>query len=85
MDKSRSIAILDPSSEAGMMYLSAAIAIGTSCIAAAIALQSVVSAGFAAAVERPEMRSFMIIMAGLAEGIAIYGLLIAILILTTAR
>ena len=73
------------SGEVSLPCLSASIAVGLSCLAAAIALKGVVTAGFAAMVERPEIRSFVLILGGLAEGIAIYGLLIAILILTAAH
>ncbi len=65
----------------GIATIAAGIAVTGSCIGAGIALRSVASAGFAASVEKPELKSWMFIMGGLAEGIAIYGLLIAILIL----
>jgi len=65
----------------GLVTLSASISVTGSCMAAGIALRSVASSGFAAAVEKPELKSYMFIIGGLAEGIAIYGLLIAIMIL----
>mgnify|MGYP003874741711 CR=1 FL=1 len=65
----------------GLVALSAGIAVASSTIASAIALRSVASAGFAASVERPELTSYLLILSGLAEGIAIYGLLVAILLL----
>jgi len=68
--------------EIGLEYVSAVIPVAASTLAAAIALHAVASAGFAAATERPELRGLVMIMAGLAEGIAIYGLLISILILS---
>ncbi|RLF22941.1 MAG: hypothetical protein DRN15_06570 [Thermoprotei archaeon] len=61
--------------------LAAAMAVSVSCLAAGLALRAVVTAGFAASAERPELRGLVMIMGGLAEGIAIYGLLVAILIL----
>ena len=64
-----------------LVYIGASLAVGLSCIGAGYALSSTVKAGFAAIVEKPELRGFFLIMAGLAEGIAIYGLLIAILML----
>jgi len=67
--------------EAGLGYLSAGIAVGMSCIGASIAVKAAVTAGVAAIVEKPELFGKTIIYAGLAEGIAIYGLLIAIMIL----
>ena len=62
-------------------FLAAAIATSLSCISAAIALRAVSTAGFAASAERPELKVYMLILGGLAEGIAIYGLLTAIMIL----
>jgi len=61
--------------------LAGAIAVVGSTIASGIALRSVATAGFAAAAEKPELATWMLIMGGLAEGIAVYGLLLAILIL----
>ncbi len=61
--------------------LAAAIGLVGSTFAAGIALRGVATAGFAAMVERPEVRTWLLIMGGLAEGIAVYGLLLAILIL----
>ncbi len=60
--------------------LAAAIGLFGSTIAAGIALKGVATAGFAAMVENPETKTWMLIMGGLAEGIAVYGLLLAILI-----
>jgi len=68
--------------EIGLVCLASALSVLGSCIAAGIALKAVVTAGFAAMVERPELRTYTLIFAGLAEGIAIYGLLIAIMILS---
>ncbi len=59
----------------------AAIGLLGSTIGAGIALKGVATAGFAAMVESPETKTWMLIMGGLAEGIAVYGLLLAILIL----
>ena len=68
--------------EVGLVCLASAVSVLGSCLAAGIALKAVVTAGFAAMVERPELRTYTLIFAGLAEGIAIYGLLIAIMILS---
>ena len=70
-----------PSDPEPMVYIGAGVAVGLSCIGAGYALSSVAKAGFAAIVEKPELRGFFLIIAGLAEGIAIYGLLIAILMI----
>ncbi len=64
-----------------MLYLGAGLAVGLACIGAGYALGHATKAGFAAIIEKPELRGFVLIMAGLAEGIAIYGLLIAIIML----
>ncbi|QOJ78301.1 ATPase [Infirmifilum lucidum] len=61
--------------------LAGAIAVAGSTLASGIALRGVATAGFAAAAEKPELTTWMLIMGGLAEGIAVYGLLLAILIL----
>jgi len=61
--------------------LAAAIAVTGSTLAAGIALSSVAKAGLAAYVEKPDVKTWLLILGGLAEGIAIYGLLLAILIL----
>jgi V/A-type H+-transporting ATPase subunit K len=62
-------------------FLAAAIAITVSCLSAGAAIYGVATSGFAASAEKPELRTFMLILGGLAEGIAIYGLLVAIMIL----
>jgi len=62
-------------------YISAAMAVGASSIAAGIAVALVGSAAMGAVSERPEMAGRALIFVGLAEGIAIYGLIVAIMIL----
>jgi V/A-type H+-transporting ATPase subunit K len=62
-------------------YLSAAIAVGLACIASAYAVARIGSAGLGAVSEKPELTGRVLIFLGLAEGIAIYGLIIAIMIL----
>lgn len=66
----------------GLGLLSAAIAVGGSCLGAGIAIYGAASAGAAAIAERPETSVWVLILAGLGEGVAIYGLLIAIIILS---
>jgi len=61
--------------------LSAALAVGLSSLAAAYAVGRVGSAAVGALTEKPELMGRVLILVGLAEGIAIYGLIIAILIL----
>ena len=62
-------------------FMAAAVATGLSTIAAAIAVGLVGSSAMGAMSERPEMAGRALIFVGLAEGIAIYGLIIAIMIL----
>ena len=63
-------------------YLAAGIAIAGSCLGAGIALWGATSAGAAALVEKPALAVWILILAGLSEGVAIYGLIVAILILS---
>ncbi len=74
---------LDPEDK-GLIFLAAAISVAGSCLASGIALKGVAMAGFAASTERPELTTYVLILGGLAEGIAIYGLLVAIMILGRA-
>jgi V/A-type H+-transporting ATPase subunit K len=62
-------------------FIAAALATGLSSLGAAIAVASVGSAAIGAIAEKPELLGRALIMVGLAEGIAIYGLIISILIL----
>lgn len=62
-------------------FMAAAVATGLSSLAAGIAVASVGSAAIGALAEKPELLGRSLIMVGLAEGIAIYGLIISILIL----
>lgn len=70
-----------PSNVMGMGLLAAALSTGISAIAAGIAVAMVGSAAMGAVAERPEVMGRSIIFVGLAEGIAIYGLIISIMIL----
>lgn len=65
----------------GWAFLAASIATGLSAIAAGIAVAHVGAAAVGAISEKPEMAGKALIYVGLAEGIAIYGLIIAIMIL----
>jgi len=62
-------------------FVSAALATGASALGAAYAVARVGSAAVGALTEKPELLGRVLILVGLAEGIAIYGLIIAILIL----
>jgi V/A-type H+-transporting ATPase subunit K len=69
------------SSAAGFAMLSAAIAVGASSIGAAIAVGYTGAAALAAISEKPEMFGRVMVIVGLAEGIAIYGLIVAVILL----
>ncbi|MBF0330484.1 MAG: H+transporting two-sector ATPase C subunit [Candidatus Omnitrophica bacterium] len=62
-------------------FLSAAIAVVGGSVAAGIAVAYVGAAAVGAVTEKPEILGRVLIFVGLAEGIAIYGLIIAIMIL----
>ncbi|MEW5790275.1 MAG: ATP synthase subunit C [Pseudomonadota bacterium] len=62
-------------------YLAAALATGISTLGAGYAVGAVGSAAVGAMAEKPELLGRLLILIGLAEGIAIYGLIISILIL----
>ena len=70
-----------PADVVGWGFLSAALATGASALGAAYAVARVGSAAVGALTEKPELLGRVLILVGLAEGIAIYGLIIAILIL----
>ncbi|MEJ2508387.1 MAG: ATP synthase subunit C [Gammaproteobacteria bacterium] len=62
-------------------YIAAALATGMSSLGAGYAVGVVGSAAVGALAEKPELLGRVLILVGLAEGIAIYGLIISILIL----
>lgn len=65
----------------GIAYIASALAVGLSTIAGGIAVGLVGAAAMGAVGEKPEISGKALIFLGLAEGIAIYGLIIAIMIL----
>jgi V/A-type H+-transporting ATPase subunit K len=71
----------EPVSFAGDKFIGAGIAVAGSTIGAGIALSGTASSGLAAVVEKSEMATWLLLIAGLSEGIAIYGLIISIIIL----
>jgi len=80
-----SAATQEPTTDAGgtKLYglIAASLAVGLSGLAAGIAIFGTTSAGMAATAERPELTTWVLILAGLGEGLAIYGLVVAIMIL----
>lgn len=69
------------SSTASWAFMAAALAAGVSTLAAGYAVATVGSAAVGALAEKPELLGRVLILVGLAEGIAIYGLIVAVLIL----
>lgn len=66
----------------GLGLIAAALAIGLSAIGSGIAVAVVASSAVGAISENPSLLGKTVIFAGLAEGIAIYGLIIAIMIIS---
>jgi V/A-type H+-transporting ATPase subunit K len=64
-----------------MGFLAAALAVGIGCAGAGYAVAHVGAASVGAMSERPELSGRALIFVGLAEGIAIYGLIVSVMIL----
>lgn len=62
-------------------FMAAALSTGLSSLSAGYAVASVGTAAMATLAEKPELLGRTLIIIGLAEGIAIYGLIVSILIL----
>ena len=69
----------------GSALLGAAIAVAGSAIGAGIAVAYTGAAALAAMCERPELFGRAMVVVGLAEGIAIYGLIVALILVGEAR
>ena len=65
----------------GLGYLSAALVTGVACVASGIAVSSAASAALGAVSENEGVLGKALIFVGLAEGIALYGLIISFMIL----
>lgn len=68
----------------GLIFIAAAVCVGFSSLAAGWAVSTVGAAAMGAISEKPELAGRALIFVGLAEGIAIYGLIVAIMILGKA-
>ena len=68
-------------SSTGWGLIAAALSVGLSSLGAGIAVSGVGSAAMGAVSERPELMGRSLIYVGIAEGIAIYGLIVSIMIL----
>ena len=66
---------------AGIKYLAAAIAVGLACLAGGIAVAKIGSSAMGAMSENPELSGKALPFVGLAEGICLWGMLVAVLIL----
>ena len=71
----------ETSSNTMWKYIAAALAVGISCIAGGIAVGQIGSAAMGAMSENPELSGKALPYAGLAEGICLWGFLVALLIL----
>jgi V/A-type H+/Na+-transporting ATPase subunit K len=71
-------------SSSGSAFIGAGIAIAGSAIGAGIAVAYTGAAALAAISEKPEMFGRAMVIVGLAEGIAIYGLVIAVVLIGKA-
>lgn len=69
------------SSGAGLGYIAAALSTGLSCIGAGIAVASAASAALGAISEDASVLGKSLIFVALAEGVALYGLIVSIMIL----
>jgi V/A-type H+-transporting ATPase subunit K len=67
--------------DSGSAFIGAAVAVAASALGAGIAIAYAGSAALAAVSERPELFGRAMVVVGLAEGVAIYGLIVAVLIL----
>jgi len=72
---------VEASGSSGLGYIAAALSTGLATIGAGYAVGSVGSSALGAVSENPKILGKTLIFVGLAEGIAIYGLIISILIL----
>ena len=65
----------------GLAYIGAGLAVGLGCVGSGIGVARIGSAAIGAVSEKSELMGRTLVFLGLAEGIAIYGLIIAIMIL----
>ena len=67
----------------GMGYMAAALSTGLSCIGGGVAVSAAASAALGAISEDSSILGKSLIFVGLAEGVALYGLIVALLLLFT--
>ena len=76
------VAITSDGFAKGLGYLSAALAVGLTSIGGGIAVASSASAALGALSENDSIFGKALVMVGLAEGVALYGLLVAFMIIS---
>lgn len=64
-----------------LVYIAAALSTGLACIGAGIAVASSAAAASGAIAEKPETFGRLLVFVGMAEGVAIYGLIISFMII----
>ena len=72
----------DTTNDSGAAFIGAAIAVAASALGAGIAIAYAGSAALAAVSEQPDLFGRAMVVVGLAEGVAIYGLIVAVLIIS---
>ncbi len=72
---------IDPSDSTGLSFIAAALSTGLATIGAGYAVGAVGASALGAVSENPKILGKTLIFVGLAEGIAIYGLIVSILII----
>jgi len=79
---STAVAVTSDGFAKGMGFLSAALAVGLTSIGGGIAVASSASAALGALSENESIFGKALVMVGLAEGVALYGLLVAFMIIS---
>jgi V/A-type H+/Na+-transporting ATPase subunit K len=69
------------SQSSGMKFVGAGLAFGLAALGAGVAIGGVGAAGLAVISERPDLRSQALVFTALGEAVAIYGIVMAIIIL----
>ena len=77
------VAAAAPAANATIKYISAAIAVGLATLGGGIAVGQIGAAAMAAMSENPELSGKAIPFVGLAEGICLWGFIVALMILSS--
>ncbi len=70
-----------PTAKDPMVYIAAALSTGLSCLGAGYAVASSAAAASGAIAEKPETFGRLLVFVGMAEGVAIYGLIVSFMII----